>query len=96
MAHYGLLADDLKSEIDKLPETDREALKLALTDMFFVFNQHGRTLERIFTDSTIENLRKTMTPHLQALAADAMFGGGIDWSALFVALIETFPEFEPK
>lgn len=97
MAHYGLLCEDLKSEIDKLPEQDREALKLALSDMFFVFNAHGRTLERIFTDSTIDGLRKTMTPHLQALAVDAMMPGeGIDWGALFVALVETFPEFEPK
>jgi hypothetical protein len=92
MADMLLFVDDLKSELDKLKDEDRDALKLTIADIIFVFKTHAPTLEKVLGDSVLESMRRTLMPHIQALMVDQMLGSGIDWDALLSALFEAFPE----
>jgi hypothetical protein len=100
MANFGLLVDDLKREIDSLPEESRERLIETIRDIFFVVRIHADSLDKIFSADFTASLRKTMIPHLQAIATDAIFGH-LELDELPTALFEAFPAWkkvleEPK
>jgi hypothetical protein len=93
MANFEMLCEDLRDRLYELPEETRHELKECIRDIFFAFRAHAGTLDKIFSDALLEKTRRTMMPHLQAIALDAMTSG-LDLSELPNALETVFPEWK--